>query len=692
MKRALAFMVLAALAGATVLAQQGTTRSTERVQLEAAINKEIIDGDLAGAMAVYRSLSESTDRSVKAEALLRLGEAYARLGDPQARATLERVLEIADQPKMAAAARTHLSTTSDARISEARLWTPEPGQSARAVSADGRLIAFGRDGDLYTYHVATRSERRVTNTARRSPQNPEENQGLNDGVAFSRDGRQVAYHWFRASAPGVPQPEAELRAVSLAGSGVPESKVIFANVGIEWIKPFDWTPDGSAIAVGMFKSDLTFQIGVTSVKDGTLKILKSVAWDRAEHMSFSPDGQYLAIDLPASDTDRKRDVFVLALDASRETRVAPSRNHDVLVGWSPDGRHLLFQSDRTGTPGLWAIAMSRGQTEGEPFLVKSALAPVQHFGIGSGKLFYQLGGRPNPLEIRIASIDFAKGTLVESVVPGQDPTRNYSEAAWSHDGRYLAFLSEPRTSPGLSIVVRDMETQQVVQVLEPALDSVSNLRWAPDGRSLAALVSVRGRYSVSQIDLRTASVSTIVANPIGGMLFIRGPEWSADGTKIYYRHRRGQLRAWHEALVEHDLKSHRERDVYVSPKGPLGATKASPDGKSIAVATPTGNVVVSLDTGDVRDLLQPGGDVLGWSADNGTVFLARGRFPREVDIVRLSAAGGEPMIGPRLPKGWGLAIDRGGSRVALFTADDGGARSVEIWALDNLMQALKAPR
>lgn len=691
MRRALAFVVLASLAGVSAWGQQGMTRSPERVQLEAAINKEIIDGDLAGAMAVYRSLVESSDRSVKAHALLRLGQVYARLGDPQATATLERVLEFTDQPELAAAARNRLAATGDSRISEGRVWAPGQNRSVRAVSPDGRIVAFGQDGDLYLYQVTSKSERRVTNAARRSPQNPAENQGLNDGVAFSRDGRQVAYHWFRASAPGVPLPEAELRVVSLGGTGVPESKVIFANVGIEWIRPFDWTPDGSAIVVGMFKSDLTFQIGVISVKDGALRILKSVAWDRAQSMSVSPDGKFLAIDLPSSDTDRKSDVFVLALDASREVRVAPSRSHDLLVGWSTDGGHLLFQSDRTGAPGLWAVAMSRGQAEGEPFLVKSGLAPVQHFGIGSGKFFYQLGGRPNPLEIRIASIDFAKGTLVETVVPGQDPTRNYSDAAWSPDGRYLAFLSEPRTAPGLSIVVRDMDTQQVVQVLEPALDSVANLRWAPDGKSLAALVSVRGRYSISQIDLRTAAVTTIVANPIGGMLFIRGPEWSADGTKIYYRHRRGTGPA-HEALVEHDLKSHQERDVYVSPKGVIGTAKSSPDGRTIAISIPTGNLLVSLATGEVRDLLTPGGGVLGWSSDSSTVFLSRGRFPNEVDIVRVPAAGGAPMVGPRLPRGWGLATDRAGSRVALFTADDVALRPVEIWALDNVMPALKASR
>ena len=74
-------------------------------------------------------------------------------------------------------------------------------------------------------------------------------------------------------------------------------------------------------------------------------------------MFFSPDGRDLAYDLPASDTSHQRDVFVLAVDASREIPVVVHSSNDVVMGWSPDGRQLLFASDRrSGAMGLWLRA------------------------------------------------------------------------------------------------------------------------------------------------------------------------------------------------------------------------------------------------------------------------------------------------------------------------------------------------
>ena len=67
---------------------------------------------------------------------------------------------------------------------------------------------------------------------------------------------------------------------------------------------------------------------------------------------FSPDGKYLAYDLPATDSDLKYYVFVLAGDGSLEIRAVQHTAHDVVMGWARDGSRLLFASDvhRTGQP------------------------------------------------------------------------------------------------------------------------------------------------------------------------------------------------------------------------------------------------------------------------------------------------------------------------------------------------------
>ena len=117
--------------------------------------------------------------------------------------------------------------------------------------------------------------------------------------------------------------------------------------------PQDWSPDGKWIAVHVVRKDGPGEISLLSVQDGSLRVLKSVDF-KPLRMFFSPDGQYLAYDLPTSDTGQY-DIFILATDASSEIAAVAHPSNDVLAGWSPDGTRLLFSSDRSGSTDLWAL-------------------------------------------------------------------------------------------------------------------------------------------------------------------------------------------------------------------------------------------------------------------------------------------------------------------------------------------------
>ena len=71
-----------------------------------------------------------------------------------------------------------------------------------------------------------------------------------------------------------------------------------------------YSPDGKSIAARVQRKDKTGQIGLLSVPDGALRILKSVDWRGASTLAFSPDGKYVAYDLPASADTDQRDIFV----------------------------------------------------------------------------------------------------------------------------------------------------------------------------------------------------------------------------------------------------------------------------------------------------------------------------------------------------------------------------------------------
>ncbi len=70
--------------------------------LQAAIKAEMVDGDLKGAIELYRKLAAGGDRGVAAKALVRMGQCYEKLGDAQARQAYDRVVrDFADQKEAA---------------------------------------------------------------------------------------------------------------------------------------------------------------------------------------------------------------------------------------------------------------------------------------------------------------------------------------------------------------------------------------------------------------------------------------------------------------------------------------------------------------------------------------------------------------------------------------------------------------
>ena len=100
------------LAGAFLAAAIGTRAAQDPadVALQAAIRKEVVDGDLQAAIEQYGAIAKGTNHAAAAQALLRMGRCYERLGNAKASETYERVLkQFADQKEAAQEARDRLA-------------------------------------------------------------------------------------------------------------------------------------------------------------------------------------------------------------------------------------------------------------------------------------------------------------------------------------------------------------------------------------------------------------------------------------------------------------------------------------------------------------------------------------------------------------------------------------------------------
>ena len=355
-RRSLVFIAAIALAVQPARAQQDAVQ-IEKL-LATAQHKATVDGDLRGAIETYRQIlaGAESNRALAAQALVRMAECYQKLGNDEARRIYEQVLrDYADQREAVTLARARLGAQAvparQAVVKGDRVVWPGPDADGfGTVSPDGRFLSFidWNNGNLMLRDLEAGTNRRLSH-------------GWSDYSTISRDGRQIAYGH---SPEGLSR--AELRVADLQGTAVPQFRRLFEPEDIRSIRPYDWSPDGKWIAALMMRQDRTGQVALVATEDRAVRVLKSVGWSQPSRIVFSADGRFVAYDLSVDDTSDERHVFLMATDGSRESLVVEhaSRNH--VMGWSPDGRHLLFASDRTGALALWGLCRSRTQAPKGP--------------------------------------------------------------------------------------------------------------------------------------------------------------------------------------------------------------------------------------------------------------------------------------------------------------------------------------
>jgi Tol biopolymer transport system component len=689
--------ILVGIVAATLMFGADKAQDAERL-LKAAINTELVDGNLKAAIEQYRKVAQSGVRPVAAQALIRMAECYQKLGDAESRRIYEQVVkDYADQKDAVAIARVKLGAgASDSRVVARQMWTGPKVDVYGTVSADGRLLSFTDwdTGDLAIHDFTTGQDRHLTN---KGTWNESGEFALIS--AISRDGRQVAYEWTLVSPAYSKDLFTELRLIDL-NSGKPRV-LVASRPGVE-ILPRDWSPDGKWIAAGIYLAkENTQQIGLVSTADGTLRVLKSSGGQG--RLAFSPDGKYLACDLGE---DEQREIHLFAVDGTSEASLSDKPANDRVLGWSPDGRQLLFASDRTGLSGIWAIAVTDGKPQGAPQLIKPNVNP-NAVGImtRSGALYY--GVTASGRDVYVASVNFETGKMISPPAPVPQPYLGLNDSPqWSRDGKYLAYLAQREANSRAErrniLAIRSADTGKVRE-LKPdlkLLNSNSNFTqplWSPDSASLLVNgIDMQGRGGIYRIDARNGNASPVVLDDPGTQK-VFALAWSRDGRTLYLN--RASAKSSVQALVARDLQSGQEREI-LRREGPpdyatLGWVALSPDGRLLAItafdkSTQSGSLlVIPAEGGQPRELLRTpasGPEQLGawveWSPDGKYVIFRKGSPTRE--NFRIPVEGGTPlkyagdwMVGPS-------TTNPDGRQVAFAM----GQHKIEIWAMENFLPAL----
>jgi Tol biopolymer transport system component len=646
-----------------------------------ALLMERTEGNLPEAIKLYQRIVDkyAGDRKLAAQALMQMAQCYEKLGQAEARKTYERLVrDFADQAEIVAQARLRLAALGGpggaGGLVTRRVLTDASGVDG-ILTADGKYIR-GLDwdtGDVVQFEVASGQRSRITN---RGPWS--ETEKSEESQAFSRDGKQIAYNPFTKD--WVPQ----LRIRNLDGS---DPRTLYSEKEDSYVVPEDWSPDAGSI-LAFRRRNQANELTLISTADGSVRVLRSITSGSSlgfQTASFSPDGRFIALSSRREGSPPHGDIFLMTADGRNEVVVAGHPAEDELLQWTPDGRSLVFLSDRSGTWDIWTVHITGGKQQGEPELLK------KDFGSDSwvlglapdGSLYYEtytrLGG------LFSGAVDIETGKVL--VPPGLVTTRYTgppSRPTWSPDGSNLLYLSRGgRIGRENNILTIRSATTGEERFLSPRLRFVNQFSWAPDGRSVIALGFTETESGIFRIDTETSGITNLA----GQDRF--APHLCPDGKTLVFL-KLGPI------ITKRNLDTGEESEVVKIAPTTTGYD-LSPDGREVVFQVDHAVKTVSLNGGEPRELFSglakptilPAGGWweydLKWTRD-GRYIIARAGS----EIWRVPAHGGTPLkLDLSVPKMASFALHPDNRRFA-FSVNEGSKS--ELWVLENFLPARNAAR
>ena len=651
------------------------------VALTAAIYEEEVTGNLDKAVELYLDILKKypDDRPVAAKTLYHLGLVNEKMGKQKATEYFTRLVNnYPDQTEMAALAKAKLATLAGATGGSGSSMLTVRRVLAGAdvtgkVSPDGRFLSFTdwvSGGNVAIRDLVTGQSRLLT-----------DNGSLIESGAFaepsvpSPDGKSVAYSWNSGNS-------CDLCVVGLDGS---KPRVLRASgKEVLHLLPVSWSPDSRHLLAEFVKTDGSRDMMLVTVTDGSAKLLKATGKELSPGGEFSPDGRYIA-------WSTKEGISLFELQTGTESLLIPDLSNHSVLGWAPDGKHIMFSSERSGSDDSWLVAVASGKVQGEPIFVKKDWGFKPMGFTRSGAFYYAVNN--NVWGVQIAEIDPDSRKVIS---PPQSAFRsgNMRSPDWSPDGRSLAGIVS--SEPNRAVIIRSMDTGEERELRVGGWSiGMGGLRWTPDGKAVvvAASEAVKGENLI-RIDVQTGQVTSLMPLPaLGGWLRF---EFSRDGNIIYYL-RPSPSDVDGSRLVAHDLRSGQETVVIERPGLYMGLV--SPDGQRllIARAMEEGNsqilLIMPTTGGKARELVKVDGEKevpfwgsASWTPDGRYVVFFKGvkGKDRQWQLWRVAAEGGEPQplglnVTDRLVGSLKLHPD--GRRVAI----DDVKVNLEVWVMENFL-------
>ena len=508
-----------------------------------------------------------------------------------------------------------------------------------ALSLDGKMIAFvaGSEGEmqLYVRQIAGGNAIQLTG----------EFPGHHRWPQWSPDGTRIVF----LSARG----ETTTINVVPALGGIPRALIAFspgpdafspANLGIATGSPA-WSPDGEQIAYTQEHA-----IHLQSLNGGAPKRITETYLPHS--LKWSPDGSRIAYVAGNPEYIFGTQTFanaapcaieVVSADGGQPVRVTDNLSLNVSPVWTPDGRSLLFVSNRSGSRDIYQVPVDAGgNATADPIRLTVGLS-VHTFSLSwSGDtLAYSLFS--NYTNIWSIPIPRAGPVSVSAARPVTTGNQTIEGLAVSRDGQWLAFDTDRLGN--FDIFKMPLDSGTPTQITTHPADDFTPA-WSPNGEQLAFHSFRNGNRDVYVVSADGGSLQQVTFEPHQE----RFQHWSQDGRQIvFHSDKTGRQDLYIVSREEdsgwgvprrltHDDGTHPRW----SPDGRLIAYISIADSSLRVISPQAGDPRVLVHSEDPATLPVPG--FVDWSSDSRTVYYKAFDDKHRSSFWSVPASGGKPRL------------------------------------------------